>query len=72
MTQKQWNQAGEGNVHVSDGQEGYWTTMPEGTSAQQALDTYMATADYSSATESFVIRATVGDDVAETTWAVES
>ena len=68
MAKRDWNQAGEGNVHVSDGREGYWATMPDGTTAQQALDDFMSSADYSAATKSFVVRATVGDDVAETTY----
>ncbi len=60
-----WNQSGEGNVHVSDGQEGYWATMPEGTTAVQALAEFLRTADYSAATESFTVTAKIGDDVAE-------
>jgi len=59
-----WNQQQEGNAHVSDGQEGYWATFPRGTSAQRVLDTYMATADYSGATGTFTVTATIDGDMA--------
>jgi len=55
-----WNQAMQGNAHVSDGAEGYWAEFPEGTSAQAVLDDYMSTADYSGATQAFDVVAEIG------------
>lgn len=52
-----WNQAGEGNVHVTDGGQGYWATVPSEWTVEQALDEYMSTADYSEATATFTVRA---------------
>lgn len=66
-----WNQQQQGNVHVSDGAEGYWATFPDGTAAT-ALAEYLRTADYSAAKASFVVRAEVlsgahaGDVASET------
>lgn len=54
-----WNETCDGNVHVDDGCMGFWATFPEGTTAKQALDAYMSTADYSAATKPFTIRATI-------------
>jgi hypothetical protein len=54
-----WNQSGEGNVHVSDGQEGFWASFPKTITAKKALAEYMRTADYSEATRAFNVRATV-------------
>ena len=60
----EWNQQQEGNAHVSDGQEGYWATFPQGTSAKKVLDVYMSTADYSAGTGTFTVTAKIGGDVA--------
>lgn len=54
-----WNQIREGNVHVTDGAEGYWATMPADVTAQAALDLYMSTADYDGATKAVTVTATV-------------
>lgn len=45
----EWNQVKQGNVHVSDGVGVFWATFPDGTTAQEALDEYMSTADYDGA-----------------------
>jgi hypothetical protein len=54
-----WNQAVRGNVHVSDGAEGFWAQMRPDVTAQEALDEYMSTADYSAATGAFTVTAEV-------------
>ena len=59
-----WNEVCEGNAHVSDDCVGSWATFPAGTSAQEVLDEYMSTADYSGATGSFVVTATIDGDTA--------
>jgi hypothetical protein len=60
-----WNQVEDGNVHVSDGQEGFWGTFRDGVTAAEALAEYMSTADYSESTASFVVTATVLSGVNE-------
>jgi hypothetical protein len=55
----EWNQIKAGNVHVLDGVMGFWAEFPEGVTAREALDEYMAFADYSGATRSFRVTATV-------------
>jgi hypothetical protein len=64
MSTPRWNQAQEGNAWVSDGQEGFWATFPEGTTAATVLTEYMSTADYSGATGTFCVRAEIDGDTA--------
>ena len=59
-----WNQTRDGNAHVSDGAEGFWSHFPAGTTAQAVLDEYMATADYSAATGTFAVWAEIDGDTA--------
>lgn len=54
-----WNQEGKGNVLVADGAEGFWAEMSLDVSAQEALDAYLSTADYSAATSKFQVTATI-------------
>lgn len=56
----EWDTAPGGNVRVTDGSDvGNWATMPEGVTAQEALDAYLATADYSDATAPVTVTAEV-------------
>ena len=59
-----WNQVQQGNAHVSDGQEGFWSEFPAGTSAQAVLDEYMSTADYTGATGTFTVTARISGNLA--------
>ncbi len=59
MAPIKWNEAGLGNVHVSDGVMGYWATVPANWTACAALHAYMETADYSGAWASFEVKATM-------------
>jgi hypothetical protein len=59
MPTVKWNQGGNGNVHVSDGQEGYWATFGPSVTAAHALREYLRTADYGNATRAFTVTATV-------------
>jgi hypothetical protein len=61
-----WNQVQNGNAHVSDGVMGFWASFLPGTTAQEVLDNYMSTADYSAATCDFTVTATIEGDVART------
>lgn len=60
----EWNQVRRGNAWVTDGAEGFWAQFPAGTSAQEVLDEYLATADYSGATSTFTVRAEIAGNVA--------
>jgi len=59
-----WNQNQDGNAWVNDGAEGYWAHFPAGTTAQDVLDDFMSTADYSAATGTFAVRAEISGTVA--------
>jgi hypothetical protein len=60
-----WNQSGTGNAHVHDGQEGYWATFQDGATAEEVLDEYLRTADYTAATDPYVfVTAAIGDSSA--------
>lgn len=55
-----WRQTRSGNVHVTDGSDvGNWAEFPAGVTAQEALDAYLATADYSDATAPVTVTAEV-------------
>lgn len=49
------NSNGRGNAWVSDGQEGYWATVPANWTARMALDEYIRTADYGECDSPFTI-----------------
>ena len=60
MSAVEWDTVPGGNVRVTDGSDvGNWATMPEGVTAQEALDAYLATADYSDATAPITVTAEV-------------
>lgn len=56
----EWNQAKRGNVRVTDGSDvGNWATFPATVTAREALDAYLATADYSGATSRVTVTAEI-------------
>lgn len=58
-----WEQVPGGNAHVADGCMGFWAEFPRGSTARQVLEEYMATADYTSATEEFEVTAEINGEI---------
>lgn len=55
-----WRTTPCGNVHVTDGSDvGNWAQLSESVTAEEALEAYLATADYSGATSPVTVTATV-------------